>query len=233
MMPDCFKLSSVFARAVSCSPGFSVLDREFANGALANSLSKTLKPGEQETALANTLDNLKQSGIISAKEQRAINTLFKTASRSTEFQSQIDKKKRLILQYMPIVQALQGALIEPGGQPEAEGANNPLAQESVAYVAKASYRLGNTSDGLKQVYIPCVFIALNIILANILLSIVLSKIVIGPLKILNNATKEIAAGNLKLRVNLPTGDEIEEVAKTFNEMTAALVRMKERAQNAN
>ena len=190
---------------------------------------------EQLKALDQALNNLKQSSILekadiinnsyqivastdkyarnmklAAKEQNALKGLFKSNGQKIQNQSQIDKIYKLILQYIPLAQS-----------------------ENVVYVAKISYPLGNINEALKQVYMPCIFIAIVIILANILLSVVLSKTILGPLHILNDATKEIAGGKLELRVNLPTGDEIEEVANTFNDMTVALIHMKERAENAN
>jgi diguanylate cyclase (GGDEF)-like protein len=47
------------------------------------------------------------------------------------------------------------------------------------------------------------------------------------------ATKDIASGNLDLRVKIKTNDEIQELGDTFNDMTIALKKMKERAENAN
>jgi diguanylate cyclase (GGDEF)-like protein len=50
---------------------------------------------------------------------------------------------------------------------------------------------------------------------------------------LNDATLKIAGGRLDLKVNIQTNDEIEELGDTFNHMTVELVKMKERAENAN
>lgn len=221
-----------------------------AKNTLENALLENMQPERRQKALTDALTSLKQSGIIDnadiidkngqivastnkyaqklklpAKEEHIYKTLFDTAGHLKQYQSQIDKRKKIILQYIPIMQ--EEPLTEvPKQQP-------PQTSQSIAYIAKVSYSLGNINDALKGVYVPCIFITIIIILANIFLSIILSKTVIGPLKILNSATKEIAGGNLELRVNLPTGDEIEEVANTFNDMTVALIRMKERAENAN
>jgi diguanylate cyclase (GGDEF)-like protein len=212
---------------------------------LENTLLETQEIQQQPAALYKTLSTLKESGIVenitiinqdgqvvastdkysrnlklTPKEQYILQTLFKSKGPTTQYQSHIDKQKNQILQYIPITQ------VNPSPSQMSDN-------KDIAYIAKISSSLGNINDALKQVYIPCILISIIIILGNIFLSIALSKTVIGPLKILNKATKEIAGGNLNLRVNLPTGDEIEEVAGTFNDMTAALVRMKERAENAN
>ena len=201
-----------------------------AKNTLENAIASSPEIQQQAKAISEAFLNLKQSGLIEdasvidkqgntissinkysrniklqPKEQNLINNLFKSSNQSKQYQSQIDKEKKLIIQYLPVSE----------------------------YIAKISYPLGNIDDALKDVYLPCIFIAIIIIIANIILSILLSKTVLGPLKILNSASKEIAGGKLQLRINLPTGDEIEELAGTFNDMTAALIRMKERAENAN
>jgi diguanylate cyclase (GGDEF)-like protein len=57
--------------------------------------------------------------------------------------------------------------------------------------------------------------------------------VIGPLKLLNNITKMVASGDLTVRARILTHDELQELGETFNYMTEELVKMKERAENAN
>jgi diguanylate cyclase (GGDEF)-like protein len=70
-------------------------------------------------------------------------------------------------------------------------------------------------------------------IVNIILGIFFARIVIGPIKVFNAASKGIAAGRLDLRINMPTNDELEEMANTFNFMAQELVKMKERAENVN
>ncbi len=225
---------------------------------LEDALSKPVPPQKQVNILSEALDSLKQSGIaenidllnrqgeivassdkysrgirLPMQELRAIGPLFQEKNQP---QVQIDRQKRLILQYVPIRQ-----LLCPIDNTQAQAQQEALTSqpdkmpplENIAYIAKISYSTGNINQALKQSYVPCIIIAIVIFIASFGLSVALSKMVLGPLKILNNATKEISSGKLQLRVNLPTGDEIEEVANTFNDMTAALVRMKERAENAN
>jgi len=229
-----------------------------AKNALEKALNETSDSRLAPKALADTLSQLKQSGIVedveifnqdgktvaasdkyllnsilSAKEQHAVKALFKLEDKVKQYQSQIDKEKKVILQYMPLMQNVC-VIPQQNAQAETAALSAQLIQKlTLAYIAKVSYHLGNIESTLKAVYLPCIFIAIMIILGNILLSIILSKIVIGPLKILNDASKEIAGGRLELRITLPTGDEMEEVANTFNDMAVSLMRMKERAENAN
>jgi len=231
-----------------------------AKNELENALLKTKDGNQYIKTINNALENLKQSNAVEnvnildedgqivastnkyllnlklpSNEQHIIKDLF---SHSSQFYSIVDRQQNLILQYMP----LYAAECSVNGSSESEDTTFLETQEksdkislnaNILYVAKFSYSLTNINDTLMQVYIPCIFIAVLVIIISIFLGVILSKKIIGPLNLLNNATKEIAAGNLHLRVNLTTGDEIEEVANTFNDMTAALVRMKERAENAN
>lgn len=101
------------------------------------------------------------------------------------------------------------------------------------YIAKVMFSLGNIEEALRQVYIPIVITIVIVIFLNILLGSILTKTIVKPIDVLNEATKAIAGGNLKLKVNIRTKDEIEELGGTFNYMTEAFQRMKEKAENAN
>ena len=108
---------------------------------------------------------------------------------------------------------------------------DPLNQK--VYVAKLTYSLGNIQEALIGVYKPVIISTILVILLNILLAYMLSKTVIGPIKILNEVTKTIAGGDLTVRTYIRTDDELEELGATFNYMTDELIKMKERAENAN
>jgi len=105
--------------------------------------------------------------------------------------------------------------------------------DKLRFLAKTSFSLGNMQEALRQVYIPVSIMVLAVIGINFLLGAALSKSIINPIKILNRATKEISGGKLELRVDIQTGDEIQELGETFNGMTQALVKMKARAESAN
>lgn len=103
----------------------------------------------------------------------------------------------------------------------------------ISYVAKLSLPLASAYEAFREVYTPIIIAIIIVILANILFGFMLSKTVIGPIKTLNNVTKIIADGDLSIRTNINTQDELEELGSTFNYMTEELIKMKERAENAN
>ena len=98
---------------------------------------------------------------------------------------------------------------------------------------KLVFSLGNLQQSLNQVYGPVIVTIMVVILVSIILAFLLSRALILPVKTLNQATKDIASGNLDLKVSISTKDELEELADTFNHMTRELKRMKEKAENAN
>ena len=105
--------------------------------------------------------------------------------------------------------------------------------DSVLYVARLDISLGNMATAMGQVYGPVIIIACLIIVASLFFAMVLTKRVIGPISLLNTATKEVAAGDLSLRIHMNTKDELEELADTFNVMAIELKKMKAKAENAN
>ena len=110
----------------------------------------------------------------------------------------------------------------------------PITLDDVPrYVLILRYSLGNMGDAIRQGSALCVAVAFGVILTMVPLCLLLIRVIIGPIRVLNEATKDISAGNLGLKVKVTTEDELGELAETFNEMTSALVKMKDKAENAN
>lgn len=101
------------------------------------------------------------------------------------------------------------------------------------YIAKISFSVANMTKAMTDILIPIALTAIAVIIGNLFLGFVLLRTVVRPIRILNKATKEIASGNLDLNVRINTRDEIQELGDTFNIMTVALKKMKERAENVN
>ena len=144
------------------------------------------------------------------EEALKIKPLFDVKEKAKGVVADIDKASKTLFMYIPV-----------------------KSQETVNYVMRAEFSLGNLQEALKQVYVPIIFTALIVVIGTIGFGFMLGKNIIGPIRILNEATKYIADGNLDMEVTLPTGDELEELAGTFNDMTIALKKMRDRAENAN
>lgn len=136
--------------------------------------------------------------------------LSRTAGKGTWFYSTINQKTKIIDIYIPL-----------------------SVDSSSEYIVKLSFSIGNIQQAMIDIFIPITLTALAVIIGNLILGFVLLRTVVWPIRVLNTATKDIASGNLDLRLKIDTKDEIQELGETFNEMTVALKKMKERAENAN
>lgn len=108
-----------------------------------------------------------------------------------------------------------------------------LPQAEPAYVARCTYMLANVRDAVSRVYRLSGLMILGVLTLSVLFAWFLTRAILQPIQILNDATRDIAAGNLALKVHVDTGDELEELAGTFNEMTDALVWLRTKAEDAN
>ncbi len=146
------------------------------------------------------------------KDLQNVEKLQNLAKENKWFVPEIDRLTKTIETYLA-VQA------EPG--------------KPISYVTKLSFPLANIQEALLNVYKPVVFTIIIVVSANLLFGYLLSKTVIGPIKVLNEVTKKIADGDLSIRTMISTNDELQELGSTFNYMTEQLIKMKERAENAN
>lgn len=100
-------------------------------------------------------------------------------------------------------------------------------------VARVLFPLGSIREALINSRGLLIIIIVVIALTGTIIGLRLSRSIIRPLLILIEATREIVKGNLGRHVHIDTGDEIETLADTFNQMSDALKAMKQKAQDAN
>lgn len=101
------------------------------------------------------------------------------------------------------------------------------------YIAKITFPLGNLKLALEKSMGALTAMFLLTLLTGFLIAGALSQSIVKPIQTLNQATREILKGRLGQSVAIHTGDEIEELADTFNHMSVALKEMKEQAEDAN
>lgn len=73
-----------------------------------------------------------------------------------------------------------------------------------------------------------IFLFASLIIFTVLF---LAEKIVAPIKALSDATEIVAKGNLDYRVKIETGDEIESLGNTFNQMAADLQKSVERLKN--
>jgi len=147
------------------------------------------------------------------ESQKDIDTYKELAGASSEnawFYSAVNKNTQLLDIYIPL-----------------------SFDAAVKYIVKLSFSIGNIRQAIIATSIPISLTIVAVLAGNLLLGIILLRTIVWPIRLLNIATKDIASGNLDLNVNIKTKDEIQELGETFNDMTIALKKMKERAENAN
>ena len=101
------------------------------------------------------------------------------------------------------------------------------------YVAKLGFQLGSLKLALQKSMGTLTAMFLFILLAGFVIAGALSHSIVKPIQTLNQASRDILKGKLGQRVAIYTGDEIEELADTFNHMSTSLKEMKEQAEDSN
>lgn len=185
---------------------FGAAVESFAKEGIADKISVMSMDGN---AIATNDPMVKEFG----EPKEDINTylrLSKTAEGGEWFYSIINDNTKMIDIFIPI-----------------------MGTSAVRYIAKLSFSIANITKAMTDILIPIGLTSIAVILGNLILGFILLRTVVGPIQMLNKATKEIASGNLDLNVRIDTHDEIQELGDTFNMMTIALKKMKERAENAN
>ncbi|NQT90949.1 MAG: diguanylate cyclase [Candidatus Omnitrophica bacterium] len=217
---------------------FNSLKAKLAAQILKDSLQEALRSSNDEDprkALGSALQSLRKAGLIEsasvysvdgvvaasttrrgigkripATETKRVERVVEGEGKGRGIRSFVDKARKMLQLYVPITTG-----------------------NGVDYVGKLDMSLGNIGEALQQVYVPALFTAGLVVIANIVFGIILSKRVVGPISLLNEATKEMSGGDLSLRIHMETNDELEELADTFNVMAVELNKMKAKAENAN
>lgn len=164
-----------------------------------------LDPLTRETLFSDQQDSFTHEDLVSAEQS----LLDKTEGKPPLFL--IDKEAQKLNAFIPIT--------------------SPVRKK--VYVAKISFPLGNLKLALQKSLGALITMFLLTLLAGFLIAGALSRSIVKPIQTLNQATREMLKGELGQKVAIYTGDEIEELAETFNQMSIALKEMNERAEDAN
>ncbi len=100
-------------------------------------------------------------------------------------------------------------------------------------VAKIKLEMLDIERQMGYLYRQCLLIGILVTILHLVFGFLVIKMIISPLRKLNEATLEIARGQLDIRVPIVRDDEIGQIASSFNEMGVALQRMRDEAKGAN
>lgn len=179
------------------------------------------------------LNSLEESKTIKGAYILAENGEVVSASVSRYSISRGDSNDLAILKGLRDNQAIKGEIVIDKAKQEFSFYIPLETEEEASIVVRLFFSLGVFADAFSNVLTPAVLIGIGIAIASIVLSMFLSRMLVGPILFFNEAAAKIASGRFDLRVTVKTQDEIEELADTFNYMTGELVKMQQRAENAN
>ena len=108
-----------------------------------------------------------------------------------------------------------------------------FSNEGVELILKTSITLDNLKDAFLRTYRFVLLIFFMVLTFSIFLGLRVTKKILNPIKRLYRHTQELSKGNLKEPLTLETGDEFEELAESFNQMSRDLSEMKNKAEDAN
>ncbi len=101
------------------------------------------------------------------------------------------------------------------------------------WIVRVEFPLGNVKEALANSRWTLIMMILMIIFTGFAIGYRLSESIVKPMITLDEATREILKGHLGKHVHIETGDEIEALATTFNQMSDSLKEMKQKAQDSN
>ena len=206
---------------------------------LKNAVQKSLnEPNAQDDiskTLHSSLNSLTQSGLFDAAYVYSADGVIKASTNKI-----YAGKQASIAELAQIKQAIQGTTSTRGIDTYIDKAARSLTlyipikpNDGPFYVGRLDISLGNMQEALKQVYVPLILTVVMVAISSIFFGIILSRRVTTPISLLNTATKEIAGGDLNLKIHMDTNDELEELSDTFNLMAVELKKMRLKAENAN
>jgi signal transduction histidine kinase len=84
---------------------------------------------------------------------------------------------------------------------------------------------------LRQMYLKTILVAAAFILISLVASFFFARRLSNPILTLDQVTKRVGSGDLNARAEVQTGDELESLAQSFNQMTESLLSSQRELQN--
>ncbi|MFC1808068.1 diguanylate cyclase domain-containing protein [Candidatus Omnitrophota bacterium] len=201
------------------------------------------KPPSEETETSNfkkafdpTLAELSRSGLINtvhiyAKDGSFITGTAGISARKRSSSSEVSNVKEAL----SAVKAGKNFISNTDKATQQLQLFIPIStkDKNYSHVARLDIPLSNMNEAMAQVYVPVIVTGIVVVIACVFFGLALTKRLVGPIVVLNTATKEVAGGDLNLRIHMHTNDELEELADTFNQMAIELKKMRAKAENAN
>ena len=102
-----------------------------------------------------------------------------------------------------------------------------VLDEKMIGTARVGLSQKSMKSALTNITAISIVIIISVLLVGILVAIGLTRIIVKPIRSLHHSTEIIGDGDLEHRIIIETGDEIEQLANSFNEMVEELARYRD------
>jgi PAS domain S-box-containing protein len=91
----------------------------------------------------------------------------------------------------------------------------------------------NFNADIRSLYYRTIILAMVLILVGLIVSLFFSRRIVKPISRLNEVVRHVTSGNMSVRAEIKTGDELQDLATSFNLMTDVLKRSRYETIDAN
>jgi signal transduction histidine kinase len=173
-------------------------------------------------ALTRVIEDAKSNPAV--KEVSIVSSSEKVVASSNP--AKIGKRKTITGKEI-IVRAQFGVSDSTGNHPRYEVTMPIVRNKKVIGLVETSFIVNDFSDLLHRLYIRNIALAIAAFLALFAISYIVLYRLISPLRRLNRAAEAVASGDLSVRVEYKSKDEVGRLAATFNQMTGKLLELKD------
>ena len=173
-------------------------------------------------ALTRIIEDAKSNPAV--KEVSIVSSSEKVVASSNP--AKIGKSKTITGKEI-IVRARFGTGDSSGQHPRYEVTMPIIRDKKVIGLVETSFIVNDFSDLLHRLYVRNIAVAASAFLVLFLMSSFVLYNLIRPLRRLTGAAESVASGDLSVRVDYKSRDEIGRLAATFNQMTAKLLELKD------
>ncbi|MDD4954666.1 MAG: PAS domain S-box protein [Candidatus Omnitrophica bacterium] len=108
-----------------------------------------------------------------------------------------------------------------------------LLQNNIEWIVGVDNNIEEAFALLRKIGIQLIVILFLMLIVIAAVAFIFSRVLVSPIKKLHEATDRVAGGDLNYKVEINTGDEIEQLADSFNSMLEGLKRSTTSIDNLN
>ncbi|MDO8530787.1 MAG: ATP-binding protein [Dehalococcoidia bacterium] len=91
-------------------------------------------------------------------------------------------------------------------------------------VARVALPLTQVEESLREIIATVILAAIVLVALTVLLAVYIARRIAGPVGLMTQSARRMAAGDLDQKIYVPASGEVGELAKSFNDMAASLKR---------